>query len=174
MGKGTVVRRLLELKPELAYSVSATTRQPRPGEVNGRDYRFVSPRVFEELIDDGAFLEWAEIYGHHRSGTLRAPVLDQLDAERDVILEIDVQGAATVRQKMPEAVLVFLAPPSKEELARRLRARHTESEGDLARRLAAAEGEMEEAGWFDHVVVNDDVGRAAQELAAIIDGNPSG
>ena len=89
-----------------------------------------------------------------------------------MVLEIDVQGAATVRQRMPEAVLVFLAPPSKEELARRLRARHTEGEEDLARRLAAAQGEMDEAGWFDHVVVNDDVDRAATEVAAIIDDNP--
>lgn len=152
--------------------MSCTTRQSRPGEVDGRDYRFVSPRQFDELIEEDAFLEWAEIYGRHRSGTLRAPVLQDLEAGRDVILEIDVQGADTVRDKMPEAVLVFLAPPSKEELARRLRARHTESEVDLARRLAAAEGEMEEAGWFDHVVVNDDVDRAAAEVAAIIDDNP--
>ncbi|TMK99319.1 MAG: guanylate kinase [Actinobacteria bacterium] len=172
VGKGTVVRRLLQLKPELVYSVSCTTRDPRPGEVDGRDYRFVPRRAFDELIEDGAFLEWAEVYGHHRSGTLRAPVVAELEAGRDVILEIDVQGAATVRGKMPEAVLVFLAPPSKEELARRLRARHTESEGELALRLAAAQGEMEESGWFDYVVVNDDVDRAAAEVAAIIDGNP--
>jgi guanylate kinase len=156
----------------LAYSVSCTTREPRPGEVDGRDYRFASRQAFDELVEEGAFLEWAEIYGHHRSGTLRAPVLAELQAGKDVILEIDVQGAGTVRERMPEAVLVFLAPPSKEELARRLRARHTESEGELARRLEAAQGEMEESGWFDYVVVNDDVDRAAAEVAAIINGNP--
>jgi len=160
------------MKPDLAYSVSCTTREPRPGEVDGRDYRFVSPGRFDEMVESGAFLEWAEIYGHHRSGTLRAPVEEQLSTGRDVVLEIDVQGAATVRERMPEAVLVFLAPPSNEELARRLRARHTEGEEDLARRLAAAQGEMDEAGWFDHVVVNDDVDRAAAEVAAIIDDNP--
>jgi len=132
----------------------------------------VSRQSFDELVEAGAFLEWAEIYGHHRSGTLRGPVEEHLAAGRDVILEIDVQGAATVRRTMPGAVLVFLAPPSEEELARRLRARHTESEGDLARRLAAAEGELAEAAWFDHTVVNDDVDRAAAEVAAIIDGDP--
>src|SRR5207244_12791465 len=102
-GKGRVSRRRLDLRAEVADSVSATTREPRPGEVNGRDYRFVSPRVFDELIEDGAFLEWAEIYGHHRSGTLRAPVLEQLEAGRDVILEVDVRGAARVREEMPRA-----------------------------------------------------------------------
>jgi len=139
--------------------------------VDGRDYRFVSPETFRRLIDEGAFLEWAEVFGH-RYGTLMAPIADALEAGRDALLEIDVQGAATVRERMPEAVLVFLAPPSNEELARRLRARHTEGEEDLARRLAAAQGEMDEAGWFDHVVVNDDVDRAAAEVAAIIDDNP--
>src|SRR5213078_1118482 len=117
--------------PDLAYSVSATTREPRPGEVDGRDYRFVTPEEFDRLIEEGAFLEWAEIYGRHRSGTPIGPVLVQLEQGKDVILEIDVQGAATVRDTMPRAVLVFLMPPSAEELARRLRARHTESEADL-------------------------------------------
>jgi guanylate kinase len=133
----------------------------------------LSPQRFDELIAGGAFLEWAEIYGH-RSGTLWAPVLDQLEAGRDVVLEIDVQGAATVRERMPEAVLIFLAPPSQEELERRLRARHTEDEAAIARRLAAAEEEMAAAARFDHVVVNDDVDRAAVELAAIIDAAKQG
>jgi guanylate kinase len=150
-------------------SVSCTTRDPRPGEVEGRDYRFVSPQVFDQLIEEGAFLEWAEIYGH-RSGTLLAPVRVQLDEGKHVILEIDVQGAAAVRRRMPEAVLIFLAPPSDGELERRLRARRTESEPDLERRLAAARSEMNQQTWFDHVVVNDDVDRAAAEVAAIIDG----
>ena len=167
-----MVRRLLQMRPELVLSVSCTTRQPRPGEVDGRHYRFVTPKQFDRLVEDGAFLEWAEIYGHHRSGTLRAPVFEQLEAGRDVILEIDVQGAASVRRSMPEAVLVFLASPSQDELARRLRARHTENDEDLARRLAAARDEMEEAGGFDHVVVNDDVDRAAAEVAGIIEHGP--
>jgi guanylate kinase len=166
-----VVRRLRALRPDLVYSVSATTRDPRPGERNGIDYRFMSGAEFSRLVEEGAFLEWAEIYGHHRSGTLLAPVTEALEAGRDVILEVDVQGAAAIRQLLPEAVLVFLAPPSQEELARRLRERRTESEPELAHRLVAAAGEMEQAGWFDHVVVNDDVDEAAAKVAAIIDMN---
>ena len=120
-----------------------------------------------------AFLEWAEIYGH-RSGTLWAPVADALEAGRDVVLEIDVQGSATVRERVPEAVLVFLAPPSLGELERRLRARHTESDAQLARRLSAAREEMATAARFDRVVVNDEVELAANEVAAIIAGEREG
>jgi guanylate kinase len=151
-------------------SVSCTTRSPRPGEADGRDYRFVSGETFRRLIEEGAFLEWAEIYGDHRSGTMLAPVADALAAGKDVILEIDVQGAAKVRERIPEAILIFLAPPSEEELTRRLRRRRTEDEPQLGRRLAAAREELRQASWFDHVVVNDDVKRAAGEVAAIIDG----
>ena len=136
--------------------------------MDGRDYRFVSPETFRRLIDEGAFLEWAEVFGH-RYGTLMAPIADALEAGRDALLEIDVQGAATVRDRMPGAILIFLRPPSEEELLRRLRSRHTEDEAELARRLASARHEMEQAGWFHHVVVNDDVERAAAEVAAIID-----
>jgi guanylate kinase len=157
-----VVRRLLELRPDLVLSVSCTTRPPRPGEVDGHDYRFVDSDEFDRLIGRDAFLEWAWIYGHHRSGTLEEPVRRELAAGRDVLLEIDVQGAA-------DAVLVFLALPSLQELGRRLRLRRTESEEDAARRLAAAAGELEEAERFDHVVVNDEVDRAAAEVAGIID-----
>ena len=149
-------------------SVSCTTREPRPGEVDGRDYRFISADEFQRLIDAGAFLERAEVFGH-RYGTLFQPIAERLDLGRNVILEIDVQGATTVRQKMPDAVLVFLAPPSDEELERRLRARRTEAEAELERRLEAARDEMRQASWFDHVVVNDQVDGAAAEVAAIID-----
>jgi guanylate kinase len=159
------------MRPDLVLSVSCTTRQPRPGEVDGRLYRFISPRAFDELVEDGAFLEWAEIYGH-RYGTLWVPVAEALEAGRNVILEIDVQGAAAVHGRMPEATLIFLAPPSFDELIRRIRGRSTENEAEMGRRLAAARGEMEQAAWFDHVVVNDTVDRAAAELAAIIDDNP--
>jgi guanylate kinase len=158
----------LELRPTLALSVSRTTRAPRPGEIDGREYHFVSPVEFQRLIDQDAFLEWAEIYGH-RSGTLWAPVRDLLEAGRDVVLEIDMQGAASVRRRVPDAVLLFLQSPSRQELERRLRARHTESEAAIDRRLAAVEGELAAASWFDHVVVNDQVDRAAAEVAAIID-----
>ena len=167
MGKGSVVRTLLRLVPDLVLSVSCTTRDPRPGEVDGRDYRFVSNRDFDRLIEDGAFLEWAEIYGH-RSGTLWGPVVADLEQGRDVVLEIDVQGAETVRRRLPAAVLIFLSPPSPQELERRLRARRSEGEGQVSRRLAAATEEMEAAEWFDHEVVNDDLDRAAAEVAAII------
>lgn len=169
VGKGTVVRRLRELRPELAYSVSCTTRAPRPGEEDGRDYRFIRADEFDRLIERGAFLEWAAIYGDHRSGTLREPVVQALAEGRDMILELDVQGAASVGEAFPDAVLIFLVPPSEEELARRLRARQTESPAALARRLEAAREEMAQAVRFDFVVVNDDVDRAAAELAAILD-----
>jgi guanylate kinase len=151
------------------FSISCTTRQPRPGEVDGRDYRFVSPETFRRLVEEGAFLEWAEVFGH-RYGTLKAPIADELERGNDVLLEIDVQGAATVRERMPDAVLIFLKPPTEQDLLDRLRARDTESEADLARRLEAARDEVRQASWFDHVVVNDDVARATAEVAAIIDG----
>jgi guanylate kinase len=168
VGKGTVVRRLLALRPDLVYSVSCTTREPREGEVEGVDYRFVAPEEFDDLVRRGAFLEWAEVFGH-RYGTLRAPIAEALERGRDVILEIDVQGAAAVRRDFPQAVLVFLVPPSEEELARRLRRRRTESEEELAGRLARAREELGEAAWFDHVVVNDRVEEAAARVASIID-----
>jgi guanylate kinase len=160
------------MRPDLVFSVSATTRPRRPGEIDGRDYRFVSPATFRELIDDGAFLEWAEVFGH-RYGTLIAPIADALADGHDVLLEIDVQGARSVRDRFPDAVLLFIVPPSAsnflQQLEERLRKRGSESEREIARRLAAARDEMEEASWFDHVVVNDDVERAATEVAAIID-----
>jgi guanylate kinase len=166
-----VVRRLLDLRPDLVLSVSCTTRPPRPGEVDGREYHFVPSEEFDALIEAGAFLEWAEVFGH-RYGTLMGPVVEGLERGRDVILEIDVQGAARVRAGMPQAVLVFLAPPSFEDLVERIRGRHTENESEIARRLAAARWEMDQATWFDHVVENDEVDRAAAQVAAIINGNP--
>lgn len=160
------------MRPDLVFSVSATTRPPRPGEVDGRDYRFVPPATFQELVEDDAFLEWAEVFGH-RYGTLIAPIADALAEGHDVLLEIDVQGARSVRDRFPDAVLIFIVAPSAsnflQQLEERLRKRGSESEGEIARRLAAARDEMEEASWFDHVVVNDDVQRAAAEVAAIID-----
>jgi guanylate kinase len=130
----------------------------------------VSPETFRRLVEEGAFLEWAEVFGH-RYGTLKAPIADELERGNEVLLEIDVQGAATVRERMPDAVLIFLKPPTEQDLLDRLRARDTESEADLARRLEAARDEVHQASWFDHVVVNDDVDRAAAEVAAIIDGD---
>lgn len=169
MGKGSVVQRLLEREPSLYYSVSAKTRAPRAGEVDGREYRFMSEEEFDRLVHDGRFLEWAEMFGH-RSGTLRAPVDEARAAGRDVLLEIDVQGAAIVKQRVPDAVLVFIAPPSREELERRLRLRGTEDADALRERLEVAfDREMPERTRFDHQVVNDDLNRAAEEVLAIIE-----
>jgi guanylate kinase len=167
VGKGTVVRRLLERRPELHPSVSVTTRPPRPGEQEGIDYRFVSDEEFDRLAAGGELLEWAHVVGH-RSGTPARPVEEALAAGRDVVLEIDVQGARQVRQRVPEAVLIFLAPPSLEELERRLRSRGTEDEARLALRLATATAEMAQQPEFDHVVVNDRLDQATAQVEAII------
>jgi guanylate kinase len=168
VGKGSVVRRLLELDPGLYFSVSAKTRAPRPGEIDGQDYRFMSEGQFEEMVRRGQFLEWAEMFGH-RSGTPAEPVEEARAHGRDVILEIDVQGARQVRERIPDAVLIFLTPPSREELLRRLHARGTERGEELERRLEAIDGELAEAEWFHHAVVNDEVHRAAREVADIIE-----
>lgn len=167
VGKGTVVRHLLERLPDLFLSISVTTRRPRPTERDGVDYHFVSDERFDRLIAAGELLEWAQVFGH-RSGTPAAPVEEALSSGRDAVLEIDVQGAGQVRAVAAHAVLVFLAPPSMEELERRLRTRGTEDEEKLTRRLAKAAEETAERGWFDHVVVNDDAERASTEVAAII------
>ena len=171
MGKGSVVRRLRSLDPErLALSVSVTTRAPRANEVEGRDYFFVSDETFDRMIDEGELLEWAPIVGH-RSGTPRGFVQDRLASGRDVLLEIDVKGAEQVRKKVPDAVLIFLEPPSMEELERRLRGRGTETEDRIRTRLETAEWELAQRGWFDHVVVNDDLERSSAQVAAIIDAS---
>jgi guanylate kinase len=169
VGKGTVIRRLLSLRPDLVYVPSCTTRAPRPGEAPAHAYRFVSDGEFDRYIAEGAFLEWAWVFGH-RSGTLARPVEEHVEAGDIVIKEMDVQGASQVRRRLPDAVLIFVAPPTGEALLERLRSRRTESEEEMARRLAEAPSELAQAGWFDHVVVNHDVDRAAGDLAAIIDG----
>ena len=163
------MRLLLERDPALSYSVSAKTRSPRPGEVDGRDYRFITEAEFDRLLAEDAFLEWAEMFGH-RSGTPALPVDEARARGRDVILEIDVQGAHQIRERVPDAVLIFLTPPSREELLRRLHDRGTERGADLERRRQAIDLELAQSRWFHHVVVNDEVGRAAQEVADIIDG----
>ncbi|HEX9375701.1 MAG TPA: guanylate kinase [Actinomycetota bacterium] len=168
VGKGTVVRRLLERDPSLYFSVSAKTRAPRPGEVDGVHYWFIPEDRFDRLIELDQLLEWAETFGH-RSGTLAEPVERARDGGRDVILEIDVQGAAQIRTRVPDAVLVFLSPPSREELTRRLVARGTERGADLERRLSETDHEMAQSRLFDHEVVNDVVDRAVDEVVAILE-----
>jgi guanylate kinase len=155
----------------VSLSVSVTTRPPRPGERDGVDYAFVSDERFDELVAARDLLEWAEIYGD-RYGTPAEPIRELRERGADVLLEIDVQGAGWVRRRVPDAVLVFLRPPTIEELERRLRARGTETEGKLRRRLERAEAELADAAWFDHVVVNDDVEATAARVAAILDAAP--
>ena len=163
VGKGTVVAQVRRLCPELWISVSATTRAPRAGEVDGQHYHFWTPQLFASTIAEGGFLEWAEFAGN-RYGTPRAPVQARLDAGESVLLEIELQGARQVRTAMPEALMVFLSPPSVAELEVRLRGRGTEDEAAITRRLARARGELAAAQEFDVVIVNDDVHRAAGEL----------
>jgi guanylate kinase len=148
-------------------SVSATTRGPRPGESDGREYYFMDEPAFRAAIDAGDFLEWVE-YSGNLYGTLRSDVERKVAAGDDVILEIELIGARAVRKTMPQAISVFIAPPSMAELAERLRGRGTETAAAIAKRLHRAEAEVAAAEEFDHVVVNDDAGRAADEVAAII------
>jgi guanylate kinase len=168
VGKGTVVRKVRELYPHVWVSVSCTTRMPRPGEREGREYRFVTREQFHALADAGDLLEFAEFAGN-LYGTPRAPVEARLAAGEPTLLEIDLQGARQVRAAMPDAQLVFLAPPSWEELERRLSGRGTELTAAVTARLEQARVERAAADEFDVVVVNDDVDRAAASLVALIE-----
>lgn len=166
-GKTTLCRAMLKLFPDLYFSVSYTTRPPRPGDEDGKDYHFVSPQEFQEMIDRGDFAEWAEVFGH-RYGTSRV-LLDRIREEgRDVLLDIDVQGARQLRDKSLEGIFIFILPPSLEELKRRLSSRKTEEEEALKRRLKKAGEEMAEARHYDYLVINDAVGKAREQMRAII------
>ena len=167
VGKGTVVARIRELFPSVLFSISATTRQPRPGETDGVHYFFVSQAQFDELVEKGQMLEWAVVHGEHRYGTPRQPILDALSSGQNVILEIDIQGARQVKDSMPAAILVFLAPPSWEELVRRLTSRGTESPVEQQRRLETATAELDAQHQFDFTIVNDDVDRAAKAVVEL-------
>ena len=171
VGKGSIVRDLLRRDRErLSLSVSVTTRAPRPTEVDGVDYFFVDDDAFDRMIRAGELLEWADIVGH-RSGTPRGFVEDRLAEGRNVVLEIDVVGASQIRERVPGAVLIFVEPPSMEELERRLRGRGTETEDRIRLRLETAAWELDQREWFDHVVVNDEVERASAQVTAIIDAS---
>ena len=167
-GKGTVCDLLRQKHPEISYSISATTRQPRPGEQDGVNYYFYTKEKFRELIDQGQLLEWAEVYGNFY-GTPKQKVLDRLDAGEDILLEIDTQGALNVMKVMPEGLFIFLLPPSLEELAARLKGRGTETEESLHRRLGAAVDEIKLATKYRYVVVNDKVEDAEETIANIIE-----
>ncbi|MHA7651904.1 guanylate kinase [Mycobacterium sp. ML4] len=171
VGKSTVVRCLRERIPNLHFSVSATTRAPRPGEVDGVDYHFVSPERFQQLIDQGELLEWADIHGGlHRSGTLAAPVRAATEAGLPVLIEVDLAGARAVKKAMPEALTVFLAPPSWEDLQARLIGRGTETPDVIRRRLDTARVELAAQGDFDVVVVNSRLESACTELVSLLVG----
>ncbi|MCK9793555.1 guanylate kinase [Isoptericola sp. 4D.3] len=168
VGKGTVSADIRARYPQVWLSVSATTRPPRPGEVHGVHYLFVSPEEFDRMVADGQMLEWAVVHGRNRYGTPRGPVEEHLAAGVPTLLEIDLQGARQVRDSMPEARFVFLSPPSFDELVRRLVGRGTEDEEERARRLRTARTELAAESEFDVTIVNDDVTRATDELARVM------
>lgn len=166
-GKSTVIGKLLEKRDDISFSVSATTRGPRPGETDGINYFFKTREQFMEMVDAGEFLEHAE-YAGNCYGTPKGPVMEQMNAGKTVILDIEVQGAFQVKKAMPEAIMVFLAPPSIAELERRLRGRATDSEEKILLRLKTARSEYALAGKYDYIVINDSADVAADELNAII------
>lgn len=167
-GKGTVVQKVLKRKPDIVLSVSVTTRPARPGEREGIDYRFISVPEFLGMRDRGEFLEWAEVYGNYY-GTPRAPVEIALSSDRHVICELDIQGAMSIKKSVPKAVLVFIEPPSLDDLLLRLRGRGTDDPESISKRVMAAYDEVKNKGLYDHIVVNDDVEQAAEQLTRILD-----
>lgn len=174
VGKSTVVRGLRSAVPDLYFSVSMTTRAPRPGEVDGKDYFFVTPEHFQGRIDRGEMLEWADIHGGlQRSGTPAGPVQEAMDAGRPVLVEVDLAGARNIKRLLPEARTVFLAPPSWDILVQRLTGRGTETPEVIERRLATAREELDAQGEFDVVVVNDNVDTAVATIAGILQGTSS-
>jgi guanylate kinase len=168
VGKGTVSRHIRENYPNVLLSISATTRAPRPGEIDGEHYYFVSDAQFDDMIARGEFLEWATVHNASRYGTPRPPIDAALAAGKSVLLEIDLQGARAVRRAMPEALLVFLLPPSWEELVRRLVGRGTEEAPEQARRLETAKVELRAQDEFDVKVINREVGQAASEVVELL------
>jgi guanylate kinase len=169
-GKGTLIRRLVERRPDLEVAISATTRGRREGEVDGRDYYFLSGEEFDERLAAGDFLEHVVFVSGHRYGTLNAEIDRILASGRGCVLELETAGARRVRELRPSALTIFVAPPSFDELERRLQARATESSGEITERLELARRQTEEQGDFDHVVVNDDLDRAVGQVEALVDG----
>jgi guanylate kinase len=167
-GKTTVLKKVLERRPEVVYSISATTRPPRAGEQGGKDYFFTSTAEFRKGIEEGRFAEWAEVHGH-LYGTPEDSLQSRTSAGEDVILDIDVQGAIQLKKRHPEAILIFLLPPSFQELEERLRGRKTESDEAVDRRLEVAKQEMCLQEAYDHVIVNNELERAADDVEAVVD-----
>ena len=166
VGKGTVLGKMMEKRSDLTFSVSATTRPPRPNEVDGVHYYFVTRERFEEMIQNGEFLEYDD-HAKNYYGTPRSQAVEKME-KGHVLLDIEPNGAKQVKQSAPEAVLVFIMPPSLEELERRLRGRGDTSEEQIAMRMERAHWEMEQSAWYDHVVTNDDAERCAEEILKII------
>ncbi|MGX6395698.1 guanylate kinase [Rothia kristinae] len=173
VGKGTVSAYIRRHYPQVWFSVSATTRGPRPGEQDGVHYWFVSDEEFDSMVEHDQLLEWATVHNSHRYGTMRAKVEEALDAGRPVLLEIDLQGARQVRNAMPDSRLIFLAPPSWDELVRRLRGRGTESPEEQRQRLETAKEELAAEPEFDVTVTNDEVRRAAEEIVSLMGLDPA-
>lgn len=166
-GKGTVCKKILDAMPKVAYSISATTRAPRSGEVDGKEYYFLSRENFQAWIEDGKFLEYAEVYGNFY-GTPLNKIQERINRGEDILLEIDVQGALNVKSKCPDGIYIFLLPPSLAELKRRIEGRGTETPESLQRRLANAAAEIQIGLEYDYVVVNDSVDNAAAQIKSII------
>lgn len=169
VGKGTLMRSLLARHPELYYSVSATTRSPRPGEIDGKDYYFISRSKFEQLVAAGEFLEWAEFAGNYY-GTPREPVINQICSGKLVLLEIELEGARQIRRSFPKALSIFILPPSFSELEKRIRTRGQDSEEAIARRLRRAQDEINAADEFDIQIVNDDFETTLKSIEATLFG----
>ena len=166
-GKGTVCSELLAKHREIAYSISATTRQPRQGEQDGVNYYFLEKSVFEKMIENGELLEWAEVYGNYY-GTPLKKIQERLAAGQDILLEIDTQGAMLVKEKFPDEIFIYILPPSLAELEHRLRSRGTDSPDSIERRLKAAAGEIEIAKEYNYIIVNDKVEKAVDEIASVL------
>lgn len=171
-GKGTLCGHLVERRPDIKISVSATTRAPRPGEINGVNYYFLSREEFKKLVDADGFLEWAAIYSY-MYGTPVGPVREMLDSGQDVVLEIDVQGGLQIRERFPGAILIFITTPSREELEKRLKGRGTDDPREIDVRLKWADTELMQADRYDYVVINDSVDNAVRKLECIIEAEKS-
>ncbi len=166
-GKTTIVRRTLKNFPELVFSISATTRNRREKEIDGKDYFFIAEEDFKSKVEKNEFVEWEQFYGYHY-GTLKSFVDDTLASGNDLVLEVDVKGALNIKKCYPEAIMIFIKPPSLEVLKKRLVDRQTETEEDLKKRFARMEMELQHENYFDYVVVNDELERAVEEVKNII------
>jgi len=167
-GKSTILERVFASDGRLSFSISHTTRPARPGEIDGQSYHFVDPETFTHMVEDHAFAEWAQVHSLHRYGTSKAEIQRLCDADRDIVFDVDVQGASSLRTAYPDCVTVFILPPSMQILERRLRGRGTESDANIELRLESARNELIQATTFDYLIVNEHIDSAATALQAII------